>query len=211
MSESRKISITEALCELKLYDSKITKAVTNAKYIGATKKSSDKVGVIKRDTFEANAKSGYQSVTDLISNRNKLKSAIVQSNAITEVEVAGNKMTVAEAIERKSSIEYDETLLIELKRQYATATDTVLKENKKVDTQVDKMLETFMGKDSDKKIGKDDQDSIVEPYRIKNEFELVDPLDLLTEIQKLENDIEEFKANIDICLTLSNSTIFIEI
>lgn len=211
MLESRKISITEALCELKLYDSKITKAVTNARYIGATKKSSDKVGVIKRDTFEANAKSGYQSVTDLISNRNKLKSAIVQSNAITEVEVAGNKMTVAEAIERKSSIEYDETLLIELKRQYATATDTVLKENKKVDTQVDKMLETFMGKDSDKKIGKDDQDSIVEPYRIKNEFELVDPLDLLTEIQKLENDIEEFKANIDICLTLSNSTVFIEI
>lgn len=211
MSESRKISITEALCELKLYDSKITKAVTNAKYIGATKKSSDKVGVVKRDTFEANAKSGYQSVTDLISNRNKLKSAIVQSNAITEVEVAGNKMTVAEAIERKSSIEYDEALLIELKRQYATATDTVLKENKKVDTQVDKMLETFMGKDSDKKIGKDDQDSIVEPYREKNEYDLVDPLDLFLEIQKLENDIEEFKANIDICLTLSNSTVFIEI
>lgn len=34
----RKISITEALNELKLYDSKITKAITNATLCGATKK-----------------------------------------------------------------------------------------------------------------------------------------------------------------------------
>ena len=34
----RKISITEALNELKLYDSKIMKAITNAKLVGAAKK-----------------------------------------------------------------------------------------------------------------------------------------------------------------------------
>ena len=45
----RKISITEALNELKLYDSKIMKAITNAKLVGAAKKSSDKVGVVKKE------------------------------------------------------------------------------------------------------------------------------------------------------------------
>ena len=94
----RKISITEALNELKLYDSKITKAITNATLCGATKKSSDKVGVVKKEDFEDRAKASYQSVTDLIANRNTLKSAVVKSNAVTEVTVDDKVMTVAEAI-----------------------------------------------------------------------------------------------------------------
>ena len=47
----REISITEALNELKLYDSKITKSITNASYVGGAKKSSDKIGVVSKDTF----------------------------------------------------------------------------------------------------------------------------------------------------------------
>ena len=133
----RKISITEALNELKLYDSKIMKAITNAKLVGAAKKSSDKVGVVKKDDFEERAKASYQSVTDLIANRNTLKSAIVKSNAVTEVTINGKTMTVAEAIERKNSIEYDEQLLNAMKTQYVAATSSVDKENKKVDTKVD--------------------------------------------------------------------------
>ena len=96
----RKISITEALNELKLYDSKINKAIANAKLASAAKKSSDKVGVVKKEEFEERAKASYQSVTDLIANRNALKSAIVKSNAVTEVTINGKTMTVAEAIER---------------------------------------------------------------------------------------------------------------
>ena len=161
----RKISITEALNELKLYDSKITKAITNATFCGAAKKSSDKVGVVKKEDFDERAKASYQSVTDLIANRNSLKSAIVKSNAITEVTVADKVMTVAEAIERKNSIEYDETLLNEMKRQYANATATVDKENKKVDAQIDKLLETFTGRDSDKKPDKEAMSVIADPYR----------------------------------------------
>lgn len=110
----RKISITEALNELKLYDSKITKAITNVTLCGATKKSSDKVGVVKKEDFEDRAKASYQSVTDLIANRNTLKSAVVKSNTVTEVTVTDKIMTVTEAIERKNSIEYDETLLNEM-------------------------------------------------------------------------------------------------
>ena len=91
----RKISITEALNELKLYDSKIRKAITNAAFCGAAKKSADKVGVLKKEDFEERAKASHQSVTDLIANRNSLKSAIVKSNAETMIEVAGKAMTRA--------------------------------------------------------------------------------------------------------------------
>lgn len=207
----RKISITEALNELKLYDSKITKAITNATFCGAAKKSADKVGVVKKDDFVERAKASYQSATDLISNRNTLKSAIVRSNAITGVEIDGVPMTVAEAIERKNSIEYDETLLNEMKRQYANATATVDKENKKVDNKVDELLTTLIGKDSDKKLSKEDQEAVEKPYREKNEFEFVDPLDLYEKIQALEANIDGFKSNVDTVLVLSNATTFIEV
>lgn len=207
----RKISITEALNELKLYDSKITKAIINATFCGAAKKSSDRVGVVKKKEFDERAKASYQSATDLISNRNALKSAIVKSNAITEVEIDGKTMSVAEAIERKNSIEYDETLLNEMKRQYANATATVDKENKKVDNKVDDLLTTLIGKDSDKKLSKEDQEAVEKPYREKNEFEFVDPLGLYEKIQALESDIDGFKSNVDTVLAVANATTMIQI
>lgn len=207
----RKISITEALNELKLYDSKITKAITNATFCGAAKKSADKVGIVKREDFDERAKASYQSATDLIANRNSLKSAIVKSNAVTEVEINGKTMSVAEAIERKNSIDYDETLLNEMKRQYANATATVDKENKKVDAQIDKLLETFTGRESDKKLDKEAISAIADPYREKNEFEFVDPLVLYEKIQALEADIDGFKSNVDTVLAVVNATTFIEV
>lgn len=207
----RKISVTEALNELKLYDSKIRKTISNSVFCGAAKKSSDKVGVFKKDDFDERAKASHQSVTDLIANRNSLKSAIVKSNATTDVDVNGKIMTRAEAIERKNSIEYEELLLAEMKRQYANATTTVDKENKKVDIKVDELLTTLIGKDSDKKLNKEDQEAIEKPYREKNEFVFIDPLKLYDKIQKLESDIDGFKSNVDTTLVLSNATSFIEV
>ncbi|RFZ78238.1 hypothetical protein DS742_14070 [Lacrimispora amygdalina] len=201
----RTISITEALNELKLYDSKITKAITNASFVGGAKKSSDKIGVVSKDIFNERAKATYQSSIDLIANRNSLKSAIVKSNAITEVQVADKVMTVAEAIERKNSIEYEETLLSEMKRQYANASELVNKENKKVDNKVDELLATLIGKDSDKKISKEDQEAIEKPYRDKNEFELIDPIEIYNKIVKLEEEIDNFKSQVDTQLVISNA------
>lgn len=207
----RKISVAEALNELKLYDSKITKAIGNAAFCGTAKKSSDKVGSVKKENFNERAKASFQSVTDLIANRNTLKSAIVKSNAISEVTIADKTMTVAEAIERKNSIVYDETLLDTMKRQYAHANATVDKENKKVDAQIDKLLETFTGRDSDKKPDKDTLSAISDPYRDKNEYEFVDPLGLYDKMQELEADIDGFKSNVDTVLVLSNATTFIDV
>ena len=207
----RKISITEALNELKLYDSKINKAIANAKLASAAKKSSDKVGVVTKENFEERAKASYQSVTDLIANRNALKSAIVKSNAVTEVTINDKTMTVAEAIERKNSIDYDVTLLNEMKKQYVTATDTVNKENKKVDNKVDELLSTLIGKDSDKKISKEDQEAIEKPYREKNEYEFIDPIGIYDKMLELEADIDGFNSEVDTKLVLSNATTFIEI
>ena len=211
MADTRKITITEALKELSLYDSKIRKVLESATFVGFKKKSSDKVGVFKVANFENNAKASYQSALDLIRNRAKLKAAIVQSNAVTNVVIAGKTYTVAEAIERKNSIEYDEKMLRELQMQWQVATETILKENKKVDAQADRMLESFLGKDSDNKVSEQELASITDPYKAKNEYELVDPLGAYEKIKALEAEIEAFKADVDTRLSISNSTTYIEI
>ncbi len=211
MSEKRMISITEALNELKLYESKINKAIQSTKYVGAAKKSSNTIGIQTKETFNEIAKAGYQSVTDLIENRNKLKSLIVKSNALTLVTINGKSMTVAEAIERKNSIQFEIDLLNVLKSQYSSASSTVLNENKKVDMQIDKLLETFTGKDTDKKITKEDQAVITDPYREKNEFTLIDPIDIYKKIQDLESDIDGFNSSVNTALVISNAVTTIEI
>ena len=142
---------------------------------------------------------------------NTLKSAIVKSNAVTEVTINGKTMTVAEAIERKNSIDYDETFLSEMKRQYASSTDTVTKENKKVDNKVDELLATLIGKDSSKEANKDSQEAIEKPYRAKNEFEFIDPIGIWDKIEALEADIDGFKASVDTTLSVANATSFIEV
>ena len=123
----------------------------------------------------------------------------------------GFTLTVAEAIERKNSIDYDETFLAEMKRQYASATDTVTKENKKVDNKVDELLATLIGKDSSKEVNKDSQEAIEKPYRAKNEFEFIDPIGIWDKIEALEADIDGFKASVDTTLSVANATSFIEV
>lgn len=207
----REITVTEGLNELKLYDSKIEKAINNLKLIGAKKKSVDKVGVVNVEKFVVDAKAAHQSVIDLIRNRNTLKAAIVKSNAITYLEVGDNKMTVAEAIERKNSIQYEKNLLLTMKAQYASATLTVNKENAKVDAKVDELIQTLVGRDTTKKLDKDEQAAVESPYRAKNEWELVDPLDLYDTMLKLESEIDTFESQVDGKLSLCNATTFIEL
>lgn len=207
----RKITITEALNELKLYDAKINKAINDSVFVSATKKSSDKVGTMKRENFEKKASESYQSVNDLIRNRRAIKSAIVLSNAVTTVTVGGETMTVAEAIERKSSIFYEINLLAKMKVLYTTASSNVIKENTKVDLQVDKMLESMYGKDSDKKITEDMHDAIAKPYRATNEYELVDPIAIEDKIRELDDRIEKFKSEVDTVLSVANAITFIDV
>ncbi len=207
----RTITVTEGLTELKLLDARIDKAIVNANFCGAAKKSSDRIGAVSKETFKDRCKADFQSATDLIKNHAELKSKIVLSNAITKITVNGVEMTRAEGIERKNSIEYEQNLLRKMKLDYAAATTLVDKENKKVDEKVDSLLTTLVGKDSAKKLTAEEQDAVVKPYRLQNEYEFVDQIGLYDKIQKLEADIDGFLSNIDSQLTLSNATTFIEV
>lgn len=207
----RKITVTEALKELKLYDDKIYKAIGRAEFVGAAKKNSELIGHKKKSTYEIDAKSSFDSITAMIDNRDALKSAIVNSNAITKVEIGGVTMTVAAAIEKKSSIEYDKRFLYAMKEQFDQAVSTVSRENAKVDAQCDRLIETQLSGDNKQKIDKVDIEAFTAPYRKQREFAIVDPLDIEKRIVELETNIDTFEAEVDTKLNVSNALTTIEI
>ena len=207
----RKITVTEALKELKLYDDKIYKAIDRAEFVGAAKKNSDMIGHKKKETYENDAKSSFDSISALIRNRDALKSAIVNSNATTMVEIGGIEMTVAAAIERKTSIQYDKQFLNAMKSQFNAAISRVANENTKVDTQCDKLIETQLSGDNKQKLDKVDIEAFTAPYRKQREFSLLDPLNIEKKIIELEARIDAFEAEVDTKLNVSNALTTVEV
>lgn len=118
-----KISVTRALAQLKTLNDRIQRASAEefvTRIAGGKHSSGEELTKITA-RIEAN----YQSVTDMLAQRAKLKAAVVLSNATTSVEVGGVIMTVAEAIERKGSIGLERNLLRHLATQISRETTSV--------------------------------------------------------------------------------------
>lgn len=197
------ITVTRGLAELKTLNARIERAIQDSSLIAMTTGKKQVVGYQNNEQFESKAKSNYQSVNDLIKRRNIIKSAVVMSNAITQVEVAGEKMTVAEAIERKTSIVYDQMLLNKMKQEYANTIKRYETEEMKVNERLDELIKQTYGKDV--KVSVDQYDSTAKPFLEQNQPKLIDPLSLKDEIEKLERKIEDFILNVDFVLSESNT------
>lgn len=203
------MSITKALAELKLLDKKINRAISGGLYAGYVVGKKVMTGYNSIQEIEDKAKADYQSVTDLIKRRNKIKSAIVLSNALTKVNIGDKEFTVAEAIERKNSIEYEKQLLNKLKRTYSEIVSYVDNVNEEVKERLDKHLETLYGKEGKVKAGENSE--LIKPFLEENEAKFIDPLDIKKKIEQLENEIDEFLSEVDYVLSTSNTLTTIEI
>ena len=147
-----KISIHRALGELKLLDAKINKLINND-FIASKQASVDKVGGITVKDLERDMKANYQSLTDLINRRSKIKSAIIKSNVLTEVEINTVKMTVAEVIDEKTSIQYKSNLLNTLSQQYNKVIAGISKVNEEVNMNSEKFIDNLY-RDKTQEIGR---------------------------------------------------------
>lgn len=205
-----KMSITRALNELSLLESRISRAISESNFSTYKKASSKNVlnGRKSVEEFSQDAKSSLQSVQALIERRKQIKELIVTSNAVTKVTVGSKEYTVASAIERKNSIELDKMLLNKLMSSFANAMANVERANDKLDNEINNMNIAYMSKESSVS---ETMLKMNKEYREQNETVLVDPLNIEKLIEKTKNDIEEFESNVDFALSESNSTHFIEV
>lgn len=202
------LSVAGALVELKLLDKRIAKATSTGIFVSYQEGNDLPKGYKTLNELEDKIKSSEQSVMDLIERRNKIKSAIVVSNATTTVHIGGVAMTVAEAIERKSSIEYEYGLLNEYKRQLANALRMVDGINKDVERRADAMVQTYLGNDKSKA---DEAETIRKNFIESKVAKLVDVLDIKAKIEQLEESIDTFEAEVDLVLSTSNAVTMLEV
>lgn len=204
--------VTQGLNELKMIDSRISKAIREASFVEGCKISAKNVkpGVTKED-FNKEAIASYNKIKDLINRRETIKAAIIKSNAETEIEIAGEKMTVAKAIDTKDSIEYKKSILSEMINQYSRAQTTVNIKNAEMEKKIDNMILAAVGKDGKDKVDENMYNAISNPIKASDEYDIVDPIGIKQKIDNLSKYIEEFEAEVDAKLQVSNCITYIEI
>lgn len=210
----KQITVTKALSDVKVLTDRIEKETGNLSVLGIKLKSKNvlKDKNVSVEDFAQEVKSKYQSVLDLIKNRDVIKSAIILSNAKTKVIIAGKEYTVAEAIDKKNRIELETDLLSCISSEYASKTKKVIDFNNKLEAQIDKEREIMLSGDNAK--NKDivaTAEELAKAKRENNSVELVDSLNVEKLITELSNDIELFRAEVDQQLSISNATTLIEV
>lgn len=204
---SSKQSITRSLVELKTLDGRIRRILDGGVFM--TYKTKYKNTRYAEEDFKQTATSDFQSANDLMARRDKIKNAIVLSNATTMVDIAGTKMTVSQAIEFKNTIAYKSEMLALLKKQRQMVVVEVDAHRQRVQTKVDDNVKIICGKD-----GKPDASiikTVTDGIMAGDPIDVYDPLNLDKVIKQMETEIEDFRANVDFVLSESNATTLIEV
>lgn len=207
--ETKKLSLHRALSELKMLNLRIEVATNQVVLVRANRKSNEKIEGLPIEDYQKDMQASYDKVIGLIEYRNRLKSLVIASNAQTIVQIGMAEMTVAEAIERKQSIQFEKDLLANLRKQYHKAIDQVTASNDALPEKLETYLVNILG-NKDKQ-SPDEVKLHTETFMKRNEYELIDPMNVKKTIDKLTTQIEEFESEVDAVLSESNATTFIEV
>ena len=206
------MTVHKALAELKLLDDRITKAISEGIYCVANKHSNEKIDGISIDDYKKRIQGSYDKTTDLIKRRNSIKRAVVLSNAVTKVMIADKEYTVAEAIEMKNhGVEFDSKLLNEMRLHYQMSQVQIKKQNgDDLEERANQYVTAIYG-NKEGKTNTDDIEKVKQDFLTANRYELVDPLNILEKMEALEKKINDFMAEVDSTLSVSNALTEIEI
>ena len=208
MTNSKTITVQQGLTELKTLEARINKKIYEMYAIGVGVKGKvvHPIRSLKDvKEFEEKSKTDMQSIEDLISYRSALKSSVMRSNGMTMLKVGEIEMTVAEAIERKNSIELQRHYIGALKKQLQATEVEIVRYNNKIDETLNKQIETLLGSDKEQK-----NEKLVESLRENTKEDYAtfcgnkSQKELSELITKSEEEIEDFEANVDLALTTSN-------
>ena len=203
MTTTQTMSIHRALIELKTLNERIAKAIKDADFIVTDRKSAQKIKGLSIEEYEKTIQSGFDKAVSLIERRIHIKDAIVQSNAITEGIVAGETMTVAKAIERKTSIVNEERLLTSMIEARRMTINKLTKENDSLPKRLEEYLTAILGSKENAK--KEEVELHTKAFMERNEYILIDPLRIDKRIETLEEKVAGFKADVDAVLSESNA------
>lgn len=205
MASQQEMSITQALAELKLLRKRFDGVLDDAKFITLKTKTRP----VDAEKFSRSAQGSFQSFRDLLDRYNRIKAAIVVSNATARVKVGGRDYSVAEAVERKRSIDTERRCLALMQQQWQQVQREYEHHNQTQQERLDKLVLQELGKDN--KTSVEVVQNLTEAFWKNNKAEVVDPLGLEQRIKDYSKDIEEFELNVDWVLSEANGRVMITV
>lgn len=210
MATVEKMNVHKALAELKILESRISSAISDATFCVANKATNNKISGISVKDYEGVIQGHWDKINDLITRKTAIKKAVQLSNATTEVEINGQKMTRVEAIEMKNhGLNFKKELLRKLKYQYTNAVNKIDSENREVEKRADNYITNLLGSRENAK--GEEADAARKSFIENNQFVLLDPIKIREKIDALQAEIDAFMAEVDSVLSVSNSLTVIEV
>jgi len=224
--------MSKILADIKLYKNKIAQVVVsgacdgmtfninNAKFSSGTFSTIKKVstGMVGSTTVEAEAaskiKANYQSLNDLINNYEKLTMIKNQVNTEVTVSIGGKRYTIAQVLAVNTSVtkEFKKSVISALKRSHNETINTItMYNNQKFDQNtINDYIESRVSRNPDGALNRDEVEFFTKKYNSENEIDIVDPLDIVNLIDKLQNEYDQLYGDIDYRLSEVNARLMIE-
>lgn len=217
--KTERMLVCNALDERDFLRKKIISAINSTYFIACKRVKDDKVrttGFTDPKTFENEAKSAYQSITDMIDRYTRLDTAITLANASTEIKLSDDTvMTRAAAISMRkalvgdTSTDFTGKLINVLERQFASVSATANELNAKADRELEQYKDNMTSGDKAKELTPAVTQTL-ESLVADNRADIIDPIGVEKEIKKLEDKYDTLKKELDSAIKVSNATTFVE-
>lgn len=212
-----KLLITQALDERDLLVKKINSKIERIDFVDGKKRNEEKViqQVITKEEFCKKVKTSYQQIQDLIKRYQKIDEAIITSNANTYIETSFGTYSVAVALSMRNrlrelnAMDFETILRNKMEENYYEVLELKDLRNRRLEEDAEKMRLSILGKDG--KYKDDKPLSVVDAYISENTVELIDPLNVLDEIEALKDKHTTLLSELETKIKISNATTFIEI
>lgn len=205
MANKVKMSITRALAQVKLIESKLGRA-----FAGFDVEINGKLKYFPNFTTEQFEKEALVEVTsfeDLFNNRLKIKSAIARANIETKISLFGKEYSIIELIDLKNSSQYKKNVYTNLINNYNKCKNDVVAQDVKIENEVSKQVE--VANSNKTQVSKDLTTTLTETYKTLWGGKIIG-LDI-NKISKEKDDLDKLVAEIDMILSEINSKTEIEV
>ena len=205
MANKVKMSITRALAQVKLIESKLGRA-----FAGFDVEINGKLKYFPNFTteqFEKEALVEVNSFEDLFKNRLKVKSAIARANIDTKISLLDTEYSIIELIDLKNSSQYKKNVYTNLINNYNKCKSDVVNQDVKIENEVSKQVE--VANSNKTQVSKDLTTTLTETYKTLWGGKIIG-LDI-NKISKEKEDLDKLVAEIDMILSEINSKTEIEV
>ena len=205
MANKVKMSITRALAQVKLIESKLGRA-----FAGFDVEINGKLKYFPNFTteqFEKEALVEVNSFEDLFKNRLKIKSAIARANIDTKISLFDTEYSIIELIDLKNSSQYKKNVYTNLINNYNKCKSDVVNQDVKIENEVSKQVE--VANSNKTQVSKDLTTTLTETYKTLWGGKIIG-LDI-NKISKEKDELDKLVAEIDMILSEINSKTEIEV